>query len=319
MALKSNPVIFVVGATATGKSEWALQMAQKSGGVIVNCDSVQVYREVEIGTAKPSQEERDKVPHLLIDYVSPPDEMTAGQYCRDFFEQMTGLPENRPVFVVGGTGFYFQAIEKGMYPVAQIPPEIQQDIEETLQKPGGPEELHAELLRLDPQAGLKIHPADHYRIARAVELMRSHGKTLTEIRLEFSQRKSDFPYPLLKIGLRWDRDQLRARILARTEKMLERGLVNEVRHLLKRNLIDWAPLSSVGYMEAIEFIEGNLTEEELVEQIAQNTAQLAKRQRTWFQRDQEIQWFDGGSEFDKAQLTVDAFIKAQAGHKKDMQ
>jgi tRNA dimethylallyltransferase len=311
MALKSNPVIFVVGATATGKTEWALQMAQKFGGVIVNCDSVQVYREVEIGTAKPSVEERAKVPFYLIDYVSPPDEMTAGQYCRDFFEQMTQLAENKPVFVVGGTGFYFQAIEKGMYPVAQIPPEIQQDIEETLEKPGGPEALHAELLRLDPIAGQKIHPADHYRIARAVELMRSHGKTLTEIRLEFSQRKSDFPYPLLKIGLRWDREQLRGRILARTEKMLERGLIGEVRSLLKKNLIDWAPLSSVGYMETIEFLEGHLNEKELVDLIAQNTSQLAKRQRTWFQRDQEIQWFDGGSEFDRALMTVESFIQTK--------
>lgn len=319
MALRSNPVIFVVGATATGKSEWALQMAQKLGGVIVNCDSVQVYRKVEIGTAKPSLEERAKVPYYLVDYVSPPDEMTAGQYCRDFFEQMTEIPENKPVFVVGGTGFYFQAIEKGMYPVAQIPPEIQQDIENTLQQAGGPEALHAELLRRDPQAGQKIHPADHYRIARAVELMRSHGKTLTEIRLEFSQRKSDFPYPLLKIGLRWDREQLRSRILARTEKMIERGLVGEVKALLGENLIDWAPLSSVGYMETIEYIEGHLTEKELVEQIAQNTHQLAKRQRTWFQRDPEIQWFDGGSEYDKALMTVEAFVLSQGTAKKEMQ
>lgn len=309
MALKSNPVIFVVGSTATGKSEWALQMAERSGGVIVNCDSIQVYREVEIGTAKPTPAERQRVPHYLIDYVSPPDEMTAGKYTRDFFEQMTVFAENQPVFVVGGTGFYFQAIEKGMYPVAQIPPEIQADIDRTLQEPGGPERLFQELTERDPLAGKKIHPADHYRIARAVEMMRVHGKTLSEIRNEFSQRKSDFPYPLLKVGVQWDRERLRGRIELRTRKMIEAGLIDEVKRLRAKDLEDWAPLSSVGYAEVMGVLDGVLERGELEEKISQATYQLSKRQKTWFQRDAEIHWFDGSSQYDRAQELVDGFLR----------
>lgn len=319
MGLRSNPVIFVVGATATGKSQWAVQMAEKVGGVIVNCDSVQVYCEVEIGTAKPSQEDRARVKHYLIDYVNPPDEMTAGQYCRDFFEQMAQIPENVPVFVVGGTGFYFQAIEKGMYPVTQIPPEIQDAVNAQLATETGAAELYEELIQRDPAAGKKIHPADHYRIARAIELMRSHGKTLTEIRLEFSKRQSDFPYPLLKIGVNWERSQLRLRIMDRTQRMLEAGLVNEVKSLAAKGLEDWAPLSSVGYSEVLEYLEGRLPRSELAEEIAKNTHQLAKRQKTWFQRDLEIRWFDGEGDYEKALQVVEAFIAIGHSQKKEIQ
>ncbi len=308
MAMQKNPVVFVVGATATGKSEWALQMAQKFSGVIFNCDSVQVYKEVEIGTAKASAEERSLVPHHLIDYVEPMKEMTAGQYCRDFFEEMLKIPEGVPVFVVGGTGFYFQAIEKGMYPVAQIPEEIQEAVEKSLETPEGCEALYREMLERDPEAGKKIHPADHYRIGRAVELMRTQNKTLTQIRREFSLRKSEFPYPLLKIGLNWDREVLRTRILQRTEKMIEKGLIKEVQDLLSRDLLDWLPLASVGYREVIYYLEEKETKEWLIAEIAKSTHQLAKRQKTWFQRDAEIRWFDGASEYDKAVSLVESFI-----------
>ncbi len=310
MAMQKNPVIFVVGATATGKSEWALQMAQKCRGVIFNCDSVQVYRELEIGTAKPSPEERALVPHFLLDYVEPMKEMTAGQYRRDFFEEIVKIPEGVPVFVVGGTGFYFQAIEKGMYPVAEVPAEIQEAVEKSLESPEGCEALYQELLQKDPEAGRKIHPADHYRIGRAIEMIRSQGKTITQIRREFSLRQSDFPYPLLKIGLHWEREVLRSRIKLRVRRMLERGLIQEVEALLKKDLLDWSPLASVGYREVIFYLEEHETKEWLEEEIAQSTQQLAKRQKTWFQRDPEIRWFDGASEYDKALSVVESFVLA---------
>lgn len=317
MAMQKNPVIFVVGATATGKSDWALRMAQKFSGVIFNCDSVQVYKYLEIGTAKPSREERELVPHHLLDYVEPPDEMTAGQYCRDFFEEILKIPEEVPVFVVGGTGFYFQALEKGMYPVAQIPPEVQDAVEKSLETPEGCEALYQELLTRDPVAGRKIHPADHYRIGRAIELMRSHNKSLTEIRREFSERQSQFPYPLLKIGLSWDREQLRGRIAERAQKMLDAGLVAEVQGLISNGLEGWGPMASVGYAETIEFLEEERSPEWLAEEIAKNTHQLAKRQKTWFQRDKEIRWFDGASEYDRALSLVESFILACQNQNKE--
>lgn len=305
----SRRVIFVVGATATGKSEWALRLAQEFGGVIVNCDSVQVYQRLDIGSAKPSLAERSMVPHYLVDYVAPPGEMTAGVFSRDFYECLAEIPEDKPVFVVGGTGFYFMAIEKGMYPVIPVPDSLKQQIEAELQMPGGPERLHAEMCAGDPDYGAKIHLSDRYRIGRAIELIRSQGKSVTQIQKEFEEQRQPFPHPLLKIGLQWDREVLRERIRSRVAKMLEKGLVAEVQGLLDEGLATWAPMSSVGYKEVMEMLVGNLSESALQEEITKNTAQLAKRQRTWFQRDSEIRWFDGASGFSEARAVVEKFLK----------
>lgn len=288
-----KPVIFVVGATATGKSEWALKLAQEFRGVIVNCDSVQVYDKVDIGAAKPSAEEQALVPHYLLGYVQPPVESTAGTYSRDFFECLDKIPDGVPVFVVGGTGFYFMAIEKGMYPVTQVSDEVKRQVEADLAEDGGPERLFQELQMIDPEYAAKIHLADHYRIGRGIELIRTQGKGVTQIQKEFEESREAFPYPLLKIGLHWEREALRERIALRCHKMLKMGLVDEVERLLDEGLEDWAPMSSVGYKETIEFIKGHINEDQLLEQITTNTRQLAKRQKTWFQRDKEIHWLDG--------------------------
>ncbi|WP_413944506.1 tRNA (adenosine(37)-N6)-dimethylallyltransferase MiaA [Bdellovibrio sp. HCB-162] len=304
-----KPVIFVVGATATGKSEWALKLAQEFGGVIVNCDSIQVYKKLDIGAAKPTKDEQALVRHYLLDYVNPPQEMTAGQYCRDFYECMEQIPENTPVFVVGGTGFYFMAIEKGMYPVLPVPPEIQKAVEEELKTAEGAEKLHNELLEKDPEYGAKIHLSDHYRIGRAIELIRSQGKSVTQIQNEFAESRSEFPFPLLKIGPSWDREVLKDRIALRTKKMLEQGLVQEVQSLLDEGLESWAPMSSVGYKETIAFLKNELNSEQLFEEISKNTRQLAKRQRTWFQRDKDIHWFAGSDGYYEARAMVEKFLK----------
>lgn len=302
-------VIFVVGSTATGKSEWALKLAQEYQGVIVNCDSVQLYKKLDIGSAKPSKEEQSLVPHYLLDYVNPPEEMTAGNYCRDFFATLESLPEEKPVFVVGGTGFYFMAIEKGMYPVIPVPSEIQKQVAQELETEQGAIRLHAEMMMADPEYGAKIHLSDRYRIGRAIELIRSQGKSVTQIQAEFESQRKPFPFPLLKLGLSWDRELLRARIGQRVSKMLEHGLVQEVQGLLDEGLASWAPMSSVGYKETVEYLQGQMEMSQLQEEITKNTHQLAKRQRTWFQRDKEIQWFDGVSGFSEARSVVEKFLK----------
>ncbi|MGZ3774836.1 MAG: tRNA (adenosine(37)-N6)-dimethylallyltransferase MiaA [Bdellovibrio sp.] len=309
MSLLHKPkVIFVMGSTASGKSDWALKLAQEFHGVIVNCDSVQVYKKLDIGTAKPTKAERDLVPHYLLDYVEPPHEMTAGKYSRDFFSCMDEMPKDGPVFVVGGTGFYFMSIEKGMYPVVPVPTEIQKIVEQELKQNGGPEKLYQELLSKDPEYGAKIHLADHYRIGRAIELIRSQQKSVTQIQQEFISSQAEFPYPLLKIGPAWDRDILRERIALRVENMLQAGLIEEVKSLLDQGLESWSPVSSVGYKETISFLHGQIRREELKEEIAKNTRQLAKRQRTWFQRDKDIHWFDGETGFEKARALVEKFL-----------
>lgn len=308
MGNTENPVIFVVGATASGKSEWALRMAHEFGGVIVNCDSVQVYKKLNIGAAKPTKEEQSLVKHYLLDYVQPPQEMTAGVYSRDFYDCMEKMPPEIPVFVVGGTGFYFMAIEKGMYPVLPVPAEIQKAVATELLLPGGAARLHAELVEKDPEYGVKIHLSDSYRIGRAIELIRSQGKSVTQIQSEFAQAQREFPFPLLKIGPTWEREVLKERINLRTRKMLEMGLVKEVQGLLDEGLETWAPMSSVGYKEVVTFLKNEISEKELFEEIAKNTRQLAKRQRTWFQRDKDIHWFDGDRGFAEARALVEKFL-----------
>lgn len=306
----SKPVVFVVGTTASGKSQWALDMAKDLSGSIVNCDSIQLYKSLDVGAAKPTREEMAMVPHHLYDYVAEGETMTAGNYSRDFFACMDQLPENKPAFVVGGTGFYFQAIEKGMYPVRQTPVGIQNEIAETLKTEEGALKLYEEFQRVDPEAATKIHARDHYRLGRAMELIRAEGKSLTQIQKEFSEQQAPFPYPLLKIGLQWDREVLRERVQLRTEKMIHAGLVDEVKALLDRGLGEWSALQSVGYKEVIEYLRESKTREWLIENITQNTMGLAKRQRTWFQRDAEIRWFDGALGFDQAFREVEKFLKS---------
>jgi tRNA dimethylallyltransferase len=304
----NKPVVFVVGTTASGKSQWALDFAQKLSGSVVNCDSIQLYKSLDIGAAKPSAEEMSLVPHHLYDYVPEGATMTAGNYARDFFACMETLPIQKPAFVVGGTGFYFQAIEKGMYPVRQTPEHIQKEVASILKTEEGAKKLYEEFKSLDPEAALKIHPQDHYRLGRAMELIRAEGKTITQIQKEFTEKQEAFPFPLLKIGLRWEREVLRERVKLRTEKMLKAGLVAEVQQLIARGFGEWSALQSVGYKEVLEYLRESKTEKWLFDEIVQNTMGLAKKQRTWFQRDPDIQWFDGDSGYDEALLAVQKFL-----------
>lgn len=289
-------VVFVVGPTASGKSDLALSWAQKYNGAIINCDSIQVFKSLTIGSAKPSPEDFQKAPHYLFDYIDEGKETTAGEYSRDFFLLLDRIKDKYSVvFVVGGTGFYFQAIEKGMYPIGAANPETLKKIEDEL-KAGGALKLHEELTEKDPETSAKISINDHYRLARAVEMMRTHGKSVSQIKAEFEQSRNPFPYPLLKIGLKLSKEELLPRVQLRTEKMLQAGLIEEVQLLLQKGLGHWSPLQSVGYKETVEFLQGsNKDQKALKDQIVQNTMRLAKKQRTWFQRDVEIVWAQPGN------------------------
>lgn len=313
-------VVFVVGSTASGKSDWALQWALKHGGVIVNCDSIQVYRKLDVGSAKPSLAERSLCPHYLFDYVSPPQEMTAGVYQKDFHDLLNRLKKEQaatgvqiqdlPVFVVGGTGFYFQAIEKGMYetPVASV--ELKNKIENEASTTEGLRQLYKEILDRDPAAAEKIKPQDQYRITRAIEVLRmcAPSENITSLREKFEAEKAPFPYPLLKVGPTWGREELRKRIELRTRKMLEAGLIEEVQSLLAEGLGAWSPLQSVGYKEVLQYLQENQTKEWLFQEIVTHTYQLAKRQRTWFQRDIDIHWFSAEAGPGPASKLVEDFL-----------
>jgi len=188
-------VVFVVGTTASGKSAYAFAEALRTGGAIINCDSVQLYQGLVIGSALPSEAEMNEVPHFLFSYVAKGSKMTAGQYARDFYETMKKINNQFPiVYVVGGTGFYFQAIEKGLFDVQRPNSQLRNLIEDEMKTEVGAEKIYQEMITLDPLSAQRIHRNDHYRIARAVELMRVEKKPLSQIWNEFEEKKFKFPY-----------------------------------------------------------------------------------------------------------------------------
>lgn len=290
-------LVFWLGATGTGKTARALENAELFRADIVNADSVQMYRELDIGSAKPSAAERARVPHYLFDIAAYPEVLTAGDYNRQFFELMKKHePAGRPQFVVGGTGFYFQAIEKGILDIPKSNPETARRLELELLEPGGEAKLHARLCELDPVAGARIHARDHYRVVRALDIIEATGRRLTDLLEKHRTDGPPFPYPLLKIGLRLEREEHLQWLRVRTRRMLAEGWLEEVEGLLKRGRDDWEPLMSVGYRECVQFLRGELPREELEDRIVQATARLAKKQRTWFQRDPRIHWFHPAQE-----------------------
>ena len=285
--------IFVVGPTATGKSQLALSIAQKFAGSIVNCDSIQFYNRLKIGSAGPSDEELKLVPHYLYGYVNPPQEVTAGQYLRDFHNLIeTNKDLKSPLIIVGGTGFYVQALEKGMYNVPQIKSELKQQIEDEIKEHGN-EKAYKELTDFDPET--KIHINDAYRIGRALEVKRAFNLKMSELKMQTllsneTENKFKLPFPFMKIGVDVEREVLFYNIAQRTKKMLQAGFIDEVKALIDEGYGDWAPMNSVGYSEIKELLAGRIPQSQLEELINQSTRQLTKKQKTWFKRDPEIKW-----------------------------
>lgn len=297
-----------MGPTASGKSQLALELAIKYKAAIINCDSLQVYRGLDIGTAKPSIQEMGLVPHYLFSYVDFPKTMTAGEYCRDFY-QLLREHEHPLYFLVGGTGFYFQAIEKGMYPVRAADPVLNKQLELELQTELGAQKLWNELVEKDPIYAKRIHPADHYRIARAIELMRTEKKSIMQIQQEFSQKSQSLPFERLKIGCFLEKQDLAERILRRTQHMTQQGIIEETMTAIEKGWGDWSPLTAVGYREVIQYLRELQSQAWLEEHIYRSTLQLAKKQRTWFQRDSQIHWHHPVQDMQSIDLEIQKFIQ----------
>lgn len=285
-------IIFVVGPTASGKSQLALNFAQKFNGSIINIDSVQFYEGLNIGSAAPSEADKKLVPHYLFSYVKAPQEMTAGQYIRDFYELLETGKVSSPLFVVGGTGFYIQALEKGMYDLPEVNDEIKQEVLTDFET-FGPEHMFAELKNFDPET--ELHPNDHYRVGRALEVKRAFGLKMSEFKNAQNGNKNKLPYPYIKIGLTFkaeDKDKFANRVQQRTLQMLKQGLIEETQGFIEKGFSNWAPLSSVGYLETKQYLQGEISRELLPAAITQATMKLVKKQRTWFKRDETILWSD---------------------------
>ncbi|HEX78046.1 MAG TPA: tRNA (adenosine(37)-N6)-dimethylallyltransferase MiaA [Dehalococcoidia bacterium] len=285
-------LITIVGPTAVGKSDLALEVAQHLQGEVVNADSRQVYRFMDIGTSKPSPQERRLVPHHLIDIVDPDQDFSLALYQRLAY-QVIGeiLKRGKLPLLVGGTGLYIWAVVEG-WQIAEVPPdwEFRQRLER-LAAEKGTLTLYQELQRLDPEAAARIHPRNVRRLIRALEVISRTGHPLSQL-----QRKGPPPFEVLILGLTMERQALYARIDARVETMIERGWVGEVEKLRAMGYALSLPaLSGLGYRQIGLFLEGKLDLPTAVQRIKHETHRFARHQYAWFRpRDERIRWLEAG-------------------------
>ncbi|MGA9753966.1 MAG: tRNA (adenosine(37)-N6)-dimethylallyltransferase MiaA [Desulfobaccales bacterium] len=282
-------VAALVGPTAVGKTAVALELAARLGAEIVNADSLQVYRELEIGTAKPTPAERAQVTHHLIDVVAPPEPYDAARYCQEG-RQILGDLHRRgvPPLVVGGTGLYLKALLSGLFAEGEPPAGVRDRLRRELGVLGLPA-LYQRLLHLDPATAARLHPHDTYRIIRALEVLEATGRPLSEFIA--AHRFADAPFTVLKLGLALPREELNRRIELRVEVMLAQGWLEEVAGLLSRYPPDLKPLQALGYRHLINHLTGRWSLEEALTLLTRDTRRYAKRQLTWFSSDPEIRWF----------------------------
>ena len=283
-------LVVVLGPTASGKTALSLSLASEFDGEIVNCDSVAVYREFEIGTAKPSHEERQRVPHHLLDCVDPDEAMTAGEYARRARCAIKEIEfHGRLPIVVGGTGLYLRALLEGLFPGPQRSQELRERLRH-LTEQKGPGYLHRVLRRMDGAAAQKIHENDAPKLIRAIEVCLASRQRMSEMWKQGRDPLSGFR--ILRLGLNPERGLLYERINARAHGMFEGGLIDETRALLSKYGRAWA-LSSLGYRQALQVICGEIDLQAGISAAQQAHRNYAKRQMTWFRREPEVEWIVG--------------------------
>ena len=291
-----NRVLAIVGPTGVGKSRLALRLAQAFDGEIVSADSRQVYRYMDVGTAKPSREELSLIPHHLIDIVDPDESFSLAQYQRLAYKAIEGIHQHdKLAILVGGSGLYVWSVLEG-WGIPQVPPDLEfrHSLEEKAARVGG-RELYDELTRVDPVAAQRIDPRNVRRTIRALEVHRR-----AEVPFSQLQRKQAPPFETLIVGLTADRGELYRRIDLRIDEMIEQGLVDEVKQLVNRGYgFNLPAMSGIGYRQIGMFLRGELTLAAAIQQIKFETHRLVRQQYTWFQlKDDRIKWFDIQSKVD---------------------
>jgi tRNA dimethylallyltransferase len=283
-----GPFLVLTGPTAVGKTGVSLELAERTGAEIVSADSRQVYRGLDIGTAKPSAEERARVRHHLVDELDVGEPWSAGR----FAEAANGrireiLARGRVPLVVGGSTLYLEALVHGLAEVPPGDPEVRRAL--TAQVAADPVALFEELRRVDPQGAETLDPTKSQRLVRALEVFRTTGRPWSS----FFEARQPPPYRYRVVVLTREREELYRRIERRVDEMIERGLVEENRRLLEDgHRLDTNPLRTIGYQEPLAFLEGQISFEEMVRRLKRNTRRYAKRQLTWFRRRAEYEWVD---------------------------
>ncbi len=284
-------LVVVLGPTASGKTALSLSLASQFHGEIVNCDSVAMFREFEIGTAKPTAAERAQAPHHLLDFVDPSGHITAGEYARLARETLDQIKQSGHLpIVVGGTGLYLRALLDGLFQGPQRSEELRERLRTRSQQKGA-SHLHAILARLDPAAAGKIHANDVPKVIRAIEVCMASRQKMTEMWKQGKDPLSGFR--ILRIGLNPERAALYARINQRAVRMFDSGLIEETKTFLDKYGERAWPLSALGYRQAVLFLRGEMNRDEAIAAAQQAHRNYAKRQMTWFRREPEVQWLEG--------------------------
>jgi tRNA dimethylallyltransferase len=290
--LPRDPLLVVVlGPTASGKTALSLELATGFHGEIVNCDSVAMYREFRIGTAKPTPEEQRRAPHHLLDVIEPNAYATAGEYARAAREVLSTI-QNRGALpiVVGGTGLYLRALLEGLFPGAQRSEELREKLRERANEKGS-QYLYRILRRMDMDAATRIHENDVPKLIRAIEVCLAAKLPISE--QWKSGRNALVGFNILRIGLDPDRAKLYERINQRVLRMFDSGLVDETQQILKKYGEAARPLTSIGYKQAVQLLRGDLDREAAIQAVQQAHRNYAKRQMTWFRREPNVTWIRG--------------------------
>jgi len=282
-------IIVLAGSTAVGKTAFAIGLAKALDGEIIGADSMQIYRHMDIGTAKPTRQERAQVPHHLIDIRNPDEPFDASQYVREARRAVGEVIHRRKVpLVVGGTGLYIKALLGGIFRLDTVDGRIRERLRRSLDSEGV-DALYERLKGCDPETAGRLQPNDTYRILRALEIFEATGMPITDHQQE--HRFQDAPYRSFTLGLRMDRDALYDRINRRVDAMVAEGFPREVRNLLDRGYSeDLKSMQSIGYRHMVDVIRNRSTLEEAVEVMKRDTRRYAKRQMTWFKADPHVLW-----------------------------
>ena len=289
--MQKNKVIVICGPTASGKTALSIELAKKIDGEIISCDSMQIYADMNIGTAKPTIEEMQGIKHYLIGHILPNERYSVADYKKDAKKAIKEiLKKNKVPIIVGGTGLYLDSLIYEIdYPEIEFDNLYRQKLEEEVEKKGL-EELYQEAKKIDPIATEKISINDKKRILRILEIYHATGKTKTEQEIE--SRKKEVEYEYKVYALDWNRDKLYDRINRRVDLMIGQGLIEEVKSILNKYKEFPTAMQGLGYKEVVEYLNKIITKDEMIEKIKMETRRYAKRQLTWFRKNKQTRWLN---------------------------
>ena len=289
--MQKQKVIVICGPTASGKTALSIELAKQINGEIISADSMQIYKDMNIGTAKPTKEEMQGVNHYLIDFVSPDERYSVADYKQEAKKAIRKiLKKGKVPIVVGGTGLYVDSlIYEIEYPNMEFDEEYREKLEKEVEE-NGLEGLYEKAKEIDNEAIKKISKNDKKRILRILEIYHATGKNKTDQEKESRKKEIEFDYKVY--ALKWDREKLYERINKRVDIMLEQGLIEEVKKVYEKYNEFPTAMQGLGYKEVVEYLENNITKEEMIEKIKQETRRYAKRQITWFRKNKQTIWLN---------------------------